>query len=158
LRTPHLQDRTPRRAIPLAVMPAAVPYRASGLVLWVLFGLGAMSDLSPYALQNGHRREQHSGLFKGVKLNSRASDVEPKRDDVSSLTRLSRLWSSSSVRFAPRQSAFYCNRNSILKPIAVPATNRTGHEECLFLNLENEDTNTRDFQEMALPQVCQIAI
>ena len=32
------------------------------------------------------------------------------------------------------------------------------HEECLFLNLENEDTNTRNFQEMALPQVCQIAI
>jgi ureidoglycolate hydrolase len=32
------------------------------------------------------------------------------------------------------------------------------HEECLFLNLENKDTNTRDFQEMALPQVCQIEI
>ena len=32
------------------------------------------------------------------------------------------------------------------------------HEECLFLNLENEDTNTRDFQEMTLPQVCQIEI
>lgn len=30
------------------------------------------------------------------------------------------------------------------------------HEECLFLNLENEDTNTRDFQEMALLQDCQI--
>jgi ureidoglycolate hydrolase len=30
------------------------------------------------------------------------------------------------------------------------------HEECLFLNLENEDTNTRDFQEVALPQVGQI--
>jgi ureidoglycolate hydrolase len=30
------------------------------------------------------------------------------------------------------------------------------HEECLFLNLENEDTNTRDFQEMALLQNCQI--
>jgi ureidoglycolate hydrolase len=30
------------------------------------------------------------------------------------------------------------------------------HEECLFLNLENEDTNTRDFQEMSLPQSCQI--
>ena len=30
------------------------------------------------------------------------------------------------------------------------------HEECLFLNLENEDTNTRDFQETALPQGCQI--
>jgi ureidoglycolate hydrolase len=30
------------------------------------------------------------------------------------------------------------------------------HEECLFLNLENEDTNTQDFQEMTLPQVCQI--
>jgi hypothetical protein len=24
------------------------------------------------------------------------------------------------------------------------------------LNLENEDTNTQDFQGMALPQVCQI--
>jgi len=30
------------------------------------------------------------------------------------------------------------------------------HEECLFLNLENEDTNTRDFQGVALPQPCQI--
>ena len=30
------------------------------------------------------------------------------------------------------------------------------HEECLFLNLENEDTNTRDFQDVALPQVGQI--
>lgn len=30
------------------------------------------------------------------------------------------------------------------------------HEECLFLNLENEDTNTRDFQETALLQDCQI--
>jgi ureidoglycolate hydrolase len=30
------------------------------------------------------------------------------------------------------------------------------HEECLFLNLENEDTNTRDFQEVTPPQVCQI--
>jgi hypothetical protein len=31
---PSSQDRTPRRAIPLAPAPAAVPYRASGLVLW----------------------------------------------------------------------------------------------------------------------------
>jgi ureidoglycolate hydrolase len=30
------------------------------------------------------------------------------------------------------------------------------HQECLFLNLENEDTNTRDFQDVALPQECQI--
>ena len=30
------------------------------------------------------------------------------------------------------------------------------HQECLFLNLENEDTNTRDFQDVALPQKCQI--
>jgi ureidoglycolate hydrolase len=30
------------------------------------------------------------------------------------------------------------------------------HEDCLFLNLENADTNTQDFQETALPQVCQI--
>src|SRR2546430_17721878 len=32
--TPRSQDRTPRGAIVLAVPPAAVPYRASGLVLW----------------------------------------------------------------------------------------------------------------------------
>src|SRR5665811_1574398 len=31
---PSSQDRTPRRAIPLAAAPAAGPYRASGLVLW----------------------------------------------------------------------------------------------------------------------------
>src|ERR1017187_2793223 len=31
---PSSQDRTPRRAIVLAVSPAAAPYRASGLVLW----------------------------------------------------------------------------------------------------------------------------
>jgi hypothetical protein len=30
---PSSQDRTPRRAILLAVLAAAVPYRASGLVL-----------------------------------------------------------------------------------------------------------------------------
>ena len=30
------------------------------------------------------------------------------------------------------------------------------HDECLFLNLENAGTNTHDFQEMALPQECQI--
>jgi ureidoglycolate hydrolase len=30
------------------------------------------------------------------------------------------------------------------------------HEDCLFLNLENADTNTQDFQEAALPQVCRI--
>lgn len=30
------------------------------------------------------------------------------------------------------------------------------HQECLFLNLENEDTNTKDFQEIAFPQACQI--
>jgi hypothetical protein len=30
---PSSQDRTPRRAIVLAVLPAAAPYRASGLVL-----------------------------------------------------------------------------------------------------------------------------
>ena len=30
------------------------------------------------------------------------------------------------------------------------------HEECLFLNLENEDTNTRDFQDAVLPQQCSI--
>src|SRR5664279_3481204 len=31
---PSSQDRTPHRAIPLAVSPAAGPYRASGLVHW----------------------------------------------------------------------------------------------------------------------------
>ncbi len=30
------------------------------------------------------------------------------------------------------------------------------HDECLFLNLENEDTNTRDFEDVALPQPCTI--
>src|SRR5271170_2514082 len=33
---PSSQDRTPRRAIVLAVSSAAAPYRASGLVLWHL--------------------------------------------------------------------------------------------------------------------------
>src|SRR5947207_420233 len=32
--TPRSQDRTPRCAIPSPLTPAAVPYRASGLVLW----------------------------------------------------------------------------------------------------------------------------
>ena len=31
------------------------------------------------------------------------------------------------------------------------------HDECLFLNLENEDTNTRDFQDIALPRECEIS-
>ena len=30
------------------------------------------------------------------------------------------------------------------------------HNECLFLNLENEDTNTKDFQDVVLPQECKI--
>ncbi len=30
------------------------------------------------------------------------------------------------------------------------------HDECMFLNLENEDTNTRDFQDVKLPQECRI--
>jgi ureidoglycolate hydrolase len=30
------------------------------------------------------------------------------------------------------------------------------HQECLFMNLENEDTNTQDFQDVALPHECQI--
>ena len=30
------------------------------------------------------------------------------------------------------------------------------HEECLFLNLENEDTNTIDFQDVSLPRECRI--
>lgn len=42
----------------------------------------------------------------------------------------------------------------------IPGTWHAGphfkHEECLFLNLENKDTNTRDFQEVTLPQACQI--
>ena len=32
---PSSQDRTPRRAIPSALLSAVVPYRASGLVLWL---------------------------------------------------------------------------------------------------------------------------
>lgn len=30
------------------------------------------------------------------------------------------------------------------------------HDECLFVNLENEDTNTRDFQDIPMPLECQI--
>lgn len=30
------------------------------------------------------------------------------------------------------------------------------HDECLFLNLENEDTNTRDFQDVPLSRACCI--
>jgi ureidoglycolate hydrolase len=30
------------------------------------------------------------------------------------------------------------------------------HDECLFVNLENEDTNTRDFQDVVLARECQI--
>jgi ureidoglycolate hydrolase len=30
------------------------------------------------------------------------------------------------------------------------------HDECLFLNLENEDTNSRDFNEATLSQECEI--
>jgi ureidoglycolate hydrolase len=30
------------------------------------------------------------------------------------------------------------------------------HDECLFLNLENEDTNTLDFQDAILPRTCRI--
>ena len=30
------------------------------------------------------------------------------------------------------------------------------HHECLFVNLENEDTNTRDFQDIALARECRI--
>jgi ureidoglycolate hydrolase len=30
------------------------------------------------------------------------------------------------------------------------------HDECMFLNLENEDTNMRDFQDVRLPQECRI--
>jgi ureidoglycolate hydrolase len=31
------------------------------------------------------------------------------------------------------------------------------HEECLFLNLENADTNTRDFQDIPMPRECEIS-
>ncbi len=30
------------------------------------------------------------------------------------------------------------------------------HDECLFLNLENEDTNTKDFEDAVLPHLCTI--
>jgi ureidoglycolate hydrolase len=30
------------------------------------------------------------------------------------------------------------------------------HDECMFLNLENTDTNTRDFQDIDLPMECRI--
>jgi len=30
------------------------------------------------------------------------------------------------------------------------------HDECLFVNLENEDTNIRDFQDVTLPVSCRI--
>ena len=30
------------------------------------------------------------------------------------------------------------------------------HDECMFLNLENTDTNTRDFQDVDLPMECRI--
>lgn len=32
------------------------------------------------------------------------------------------------------------------------------HDECLFLNLENEDTNTKDFEDVVLPQPCTIEV
>lgn len=30
------------------------------------------------------------------------------------------------------------------------------HPECLFVNLENAETNTKDFQDIPLPQACRI--
>jgi ureidoglycolate hydrolase len=30
------------------------------------------------------------------------------------------------------------------------------HDECMFMSLENSDTNTRDFQVVSLPQECRI--
>src|SRR5665213_1045364 len=42
---PSSQDRTPRRAIPLVVSPAAGPYRASGLVLWRKAAIDAATTL-----------------------------------------------------------------------------------------------------------------
>ncbi|MBX6424591.1 MAG: ureidoglycolate lyase [Variibacter sp.] len=32
------------------------------------------------------------------------------------------------------------------------------HEDCLFINLENRDTNTRDFEVAELPRACRLAV
>ena len=45
---PSSQDRTPRRAILLAVPSAAAPYRASGLVLWPIATNSQASLGSPF--------------------------------------------------------------------------------------------------------------
>src|SRR5579859_8074976 len=55
---PSSQNRTPRRAIVLAVPPAPAPYRASGLVLWHI------ASLCRYAAIR--RLSRHSGLWRGV--------------------------------------------------------------------------------------------
>src|SRR5438445_13137757 len=52
--TPRSQDRTPRCAILSAVLPAAVPYRASGLVLWPI------SEVAPRLVEV--RSGRHGGL------------------------------------------------------------------------------------------------
>jgi hypothetical protein len=41
---PSSQDRTPLGAIGLAELPAAAPYRASGLVLWHFSDLTGSAD------------------------------------------------------------------------------------------------------------------
>jgi hypothetical protein len=41
---PSSQDRTPRRAIVLALSPAAAPYRASGLVQWYFSDMAFVLD------------------------------------------------------------------------------------------------------------------
>jgi hypothetical protein len=58
---PSSQDRTPRRAIVLAVSSAAAPYRASGLVLWRKAAAGSGSpggsfpDLLPGTIGEAHQ-------------------------------------------------------------------------------------------------------
>ena len=51
---PSSQDRTPHRAIPLAVSPEAGPYRASGLVQWRKAAIRQTADVTlvPIVLQH----------------------------------------------------------------------------------------------------------
>ena len=50
---PSSQDRTPRRAIVLAVPPAVAPYRASGLVHWHFSDMTAASSHVRFQGQTG---------------------------------------------------------------------------------------------------------
>jgi hypothetical protein len=52
---PSSQDRTPRRAIVLAVSPAPAPYRASGLVRWHFSDVAGPADDVRCWGQNGPR-------------------------------------------------------------------------------------------------------